>query len=153
MVLLPVNGAFESLLSSCLWEVSVCGLCCSVHVHATYPAQFSVIYFGMKLFICRKSPQVVTSAVLSPCPYIVWGTFSASVHCCVGPPPAVLYTVIIVNIPINIGTFFTAHDVLTNTQTNLYIFLYLLILYSTRMYWISCCLHTAKISPKLSTLH
>lgn len=68
IVLLPVNGAFESLCSSRLWEISVCGFCCSVLVHATYPAQFSVIYFRMKLFICRASPQAVTSEVLSPCP-------------------------------------------------------------------------------------
>lgn len=40
----------------------------------------SVICFRMKLFICRASPQAVTSEVLSPCPYIVWAPFSASVH-------------------------------------------------------------------------
>jgi hypothetical protein len=80
VVLVPVNGAFESFCSSCLWEVSGCGFCCSVHVHATYPAQFSVIYFRMKLFICRASPQAVTSEVLSRCPYVMWGPFSASVY-------------------------------------------------------------------------
>jgi hypothetical protein len=80
MVLLPVNGAFESLCSSCLWEVSVCGFCSSVHGHATCPAQFSVIYCRIKLFICRASPQAVSSEVLSPCPYIGWGPSSASVH-------------------------------------------------------------------------
>lgn len=47
---------------------------------ACYISQFSVIYFRVKLFICRASPQAVTSEVLSPYPYIVWGPFSASVH-------------------------------------------------------------------------
>ena len=76
----------------------------------------------MKLFICRPSPQAVTSEVPSPYAFIVWGPFSASLHrnlvASAGlPNPAInqrtcaFYAVLdlsLVHVEINMKTYYVA---------------------------------------------